>query len=76
MKFLNWFEENRIETQITKMSLPAIAGFGIGYYLSDNLTGDEKQRTERNLEREWNRALTEQKQRQKRTPRNMNNVGQ
>ena len=27
MKFLNWFEENRIDTQISKMSLPAIAGF-------------------------------------------------
>ena len=57
MKFLNWYKENNLDTQISKMSLPSIAGVGLGWFLSDNLTRDEKQRTERNLEREWEKAL-------------------
>ena len=64
MKFLDWFKENNLDTQLSKLSVPSIAGFGLGWYLSDNLTRDEKQRTERNLEREWQKAIERAEQNQ------------
>ena len=69
MKFLDWFEENNLDTQLSKLSVPSIAGFGLGWYLSDNLTRDEKQRTERNLEREWERAIERAEQHQQAKPK-------
>ncbi len=67
MKFLDWFKENNLNTQLSKLSVPSIAGFGLGWYLSDNLTRDEKQRTERNLEREWERAEQNQQAKPKKS---------
>ena len=69
MKFLDWFKENNLDTQLSKLSVPSIAGFGLGWYLSDNLTRDEKQRTERNLEREWERAIERAEQNQQAKPK-------
>ena len=69
MKFLDWFNENNLDTQLSKLSVPSIAGFGLGWYLSDNLTRDEKQRTERNLEREWAKAIERGEQNQQAKPK-------
>ena len=69
MKFLDWFKENNLDTQLSKLSVPSIAGFGLGWYLSANLTRDEKQRTERNLEREWERAIERAEQNQQAKPK-------
>ena len=69
MKFLDWFKENNLDTQLSKLSVPSIAGFGLGWYLSDNLTRDEKQRTDRNLEREWERAIERAEQNQQAKPK-------
>ena len=57
MKFMNWCKENNLDLHLSKLSLPTLASFGLGFYLSDNLTRDEKQRTERNVEREWEKTL-------------------
>lgn len=46
---------------LEKLSLPTLASFGLGWYLSDTLTRDEKRRKERELENEWQRALDRQK---------------
>ena len=69
MKFLDWFKKNNLDTQLSKLSVPSIAGFGLGWYLSDNLTRDEKQRTERNLEREWEKAIERAEQNQRAKPK-------
>ena len=69
MKFLDWFKENNLDTQLSKLSVPSIAGFGLGWYLSDNLTRDEKQRTKRNLGREWERAMERAEQNQQANPK-------
>lgn len=37
--------------------MPSMAAFGLGWYLSDNLTRDEKRRKERELDTEWQRAI-------------------
>ena len=42
---------------LEKISLPALAGLGLGWYISDSLTRDEKQRRQRELEAEWQRAI-------------------
>ena len=69
LKFLNWYKSNDLEMRLSKLSVPSIASFGLGWYLSDNLTRDEKQRTERNLEREWEKAIERAEQNQQAKPK-------
>jgi len=44
VKFLNWFHENSADIDIQKMSSTSLAAFGLGWYFSDTLTRDEKQK--------------------------------
>jgi len=44
VKFLQWFDENGADINIQKMSPSTLAAFGLGWYISDNLARDEKQK--------------------------------
>ena len=55
--FFKWIELNGDAVDLKKLSVPSMAAFGLGWYLSDNLTRDEKRRKERELDAEWQRAI-------------------
>jgi hypothetical protein len=57
IKFLQWFDENGAEINIQKMSPTTLAAFGLGWYISDSLTRDEKQKWQRQLDDEFNRSV-------------------
>ena len=42
------------------MSPSTLAAFGLGWYISDTLTRDEKQKWQRQLDDEFNRSLNRQ----------------
>ena len=48
--------------KLEKLSVPSMAAFGLGWYLSSDMTRDEKQSYGRHLENEWKEALRRQKQ--------------
>ena len=60
VKFLNWFHENGADIDIQKMSLTSLAAFGLGWYISDTLTRDEKQSWQKKLDDEFNRSVERQ----------------
>ena len=57
IKFLQWFDENGADINIRKMSPTTLAAFGLGWYISDTLTRDEKQSWQKNLDDEFNRSV-------------------
>lgn len=54
------YVDNPESVKLEKLSVPTIVALGAGWYLSDTLTRDEKQKYGRQLENEWNRALDRQ----------------
>ena len=60
MKFLQWFDENGADINIRKMSPTTLAAFGLGWYISDTLTRDEKQSWQRKLDDEFKRSIERQ----------------
>ena len=48
------------EIALEKFSVPSMAAFGLGYYLSDSMTRDDKDKYTRQLEAEWERTLKRQ----------------
>jgi hypothetical protein len=58
-----WFLTKIYRTLCTitaKMSPVSLAAFGLGWYISDNLTRDEKQSWQRQMEEEFNRSIKNQ----------------
>ena len=53
VKLLQWFDENGADINIQKMSPTTLAAFGLGRYISDTLTRDEKQKWQRQLDDEF-----------------------
>ena len=45
---------------LRKMSPATLAAFGLGWYVSDTLTRDEKQKWQRQMEEEFNRSIKNQ----------------
>ena len=60
IKFLQWFDENGADINIRKMSPTTLAAFGLGWYISDTLTRDEKQSWQKKLDDEFNRSVERQ----------------
>ena len=60
MTFLNWSHENGEDIDIQKMSSASLAAFGLGWYISDTLTRDEKQSWQKKLDDEFNRSVERQ----------------
>ena len=60
IKFLQWFDENGADINIRKMSPTTLAAFGLGWYISDTLTRDEKQSWEKKLDDEFKRSIERQ----------------
>ena len=58
--FLQWFHDNDSAIELNKMSPASLAAFGLGWYVSDTLTRDEKQAYQRHLENEFNRSIKNQ----------------
>ena len=58
--FLQWFHDNGTAVELHKMSPATLAAFGLGWYVSDTLTRDEKQAYQRHLENEFNRSIKNQ----------------
>ena len=52
IKFLQWFDENGTDIYIRMMSPTTLAAFGLGWYTSDTLTRDEKQKWQCQLDDE------------------------
>ena len=61
VQFLTWLHENGLDIDIQKMSPANLAAFGLGWYISDNLTRDEKQSWQRQLDDEFKRSVERQK---------------
>jgi len=55
-----WFDENGADINIWKMSPTTLAAFGLGWYISDTLTRDEKQQWQRQLDDEFKRSIERQ----------------
>ena len=60
IKFLQWFDEHGADINIQKMSPTTLAAFGLGWYISDTLTRDEKQSWQRKLDDEFKRSIERQ----------------
>ena len=60
IKFLQWFHDNDSAIELNKMSPANLAAFGLGWYVSDTLTRDEKQKWQRQMEEEFNRSIKNQ----------------
>ena len=60
VRFLQWFDEHGAEINIQKMSPSTLAAFGLGWYVSDTLTRDEKQAWQRQLDEEFKRSIERQ----------------
>ena len=60
VQFITWLHENGLEIDIQKMSPANLAAFGLGWYISDNLTRDEKQSWQRQLDDEFKRSVERQ----------------
>jgi len=58
--FLQWFHDNDSAIELNKMSPATLAAFGLGWYVSDTLTRDEKQKWQRQMEEEFNRSIKNQ----------------
>lgn len=68
VQFLSWLHENGRDIDIQKMSPASLAAFGLGWYISDTLTRDEKQSWQRQLDDEFKRSVERQeKTKSKRT---------
>ena len=60
IKFLQWFHDNGTAVELHKMSPASLAAFGLGWYFSDTLTRDEKQKWQQQLQEEFNRSIKNQ----------------
>jgi len=58
--FLQWFHDNDSAIELNKMSPATLAAFGLGWYVSDTLTRDEKQKWQRQMEDEFSRSVKNQ----------------
>jgi len=59
--FLHWFDVTIGDSlDLRKMSPATLAAFGLGWYVSDTLTRDEKQKWQRQMEEEFNRSIKNQ----------------
>jgi len=58
--FLQWFHDNDSAIELNKMSPATLAAFGLGWYVSDTLTRDEKQKWQRQMDEEFNRSIKNQ----------------
>ena len=59
--FLRWFDVNVGDSlDLRKMSPATLAAFGLGWYISDTLTRDEKQQWQRQMDEEFNRSIKNQ----------------
>ena len=57
IKFMEWLNDSGIGMELNKMSPTTLAAFGLGWYISDTLTRDEKQSWQRNLDEEFKRSI-------------------
>ena len=57
IKFMEWLDESGVGVELNKMSPTTLAAFGLGWYISDTLTRDEKQSWQNNLDDEFNRSV-------------------
>ena len=53
-----WMHDTGMHMQLNKMSAETLAAFGLGWYISDTLTRDEKQSWERQLDDEFKRSVS------------------
>ena len=60
VKFLQWFNDNGADIDLRKMIPSTLAAFGLGWYVSDILTRDEKQKWQRQLDDEFKRSIERQ----------------
>ena len=60
IKFLQWFDEHGADINIQKMSPSTLAAFGLGWYISDTLTRDEKESWQKKLDDEFKRSVERQ----------------
>ena len=60
VKTLQWFDGHGADINIQKMSPTTLAAFGLGWYISDTLTRDEKQKWQRQLDEEFKRSVERQ----------------
>ena len=69
VQFLSWLHRNGLDIDIQKMSPASLAAFGLGWYINDNLTRDEKESWQRQLDDEFKRSVERQeKAKARRTP--------
>ena len=55
-----WMHDTGMHIQLTKMSAETLAAFGLGWYISDTLTRDEKQSWQKKLDDEFKRSVERQ----------------
>ena len=57
IKFMEWLNDSGIAMELNKMSPTTLAAFGLGWYISDTLTRDEKQQWQHQLDDEFKRSV-------------------
>ena len=57
---MEWLDESGIGVELNKMNPTTPVSFGLGWYISDTLTRDEKQSWQRKSDDEFNRSVERQ----------------
>ena len=60
VKSMMWLHDTGPHVQLSKMGPATLAAFGLGWYISDTLTRDEKQKWQRQLDEEFKRSIERQ----------------
>ena len=60
VQFLSWLHGNGLDIEIQKMSPASLAAFWLGWYINDNLTRDEKESWQRQLDDEFKHSVERQ----------------
>ena len=76
LKFMQWYSNNQSDMRLEKLDASQLAALGLGWYISDNLTRDEKKQWQRHLDKQFQRSIDQQRQEErKRELRRMTRSG-
>jgi hypothetical protein len=50
LKFMQWYSNNQSDVRLEKLDASQLAAFGLGWYISDSLTRDEKKQWQRQID--------------------------
>ena len=62
LKFMQWYSNNQSDVRLEKLDASQLAAFGLGWYISDSLTRDEKKQWQRQIDKQFQQSIDQQRQ--------------